>query len=273
MLHYTYKASEDEKRLKKLVNINNTYQEINNLLSFENYLELQTLLFTTHCDDVNFVDMWVEHLPNISCIAKSGKLRSIIFKPKYENVEVITMQCIDIVDYNGITTAKEYIELKSGEDYVPIENVKTKSRVTKGRVNFVVEHLRDEYYSNRSLYTPEFNSLSSPTFYQDYIIDKEDVQNLKRVPHFSKINVKIKRRSWNAYYSQFARIKAIEFYDNFQEVGALVQDIDSRVRTAAIERLAAKDKLSRTIIYKMLESHDVNIRMKAIELLKGLDGV
>jgi HEAT repeat protein len=70
------------------------------------------------------------------------------------------------------------------------------------------------------------------------------------------------------YYSQHARLKAIEYCNTVSVLKDLLNDIDAQIREAALKKISTTNKLTKEMIYKMLESDDVEVRLKGLSLLK-----
>lgn len=267
MLHFN--ISDEEKLLMNLVRENNSYDEIQELLSFKHFQHLQNLLWWTHRDSTTFMDMWTQNLNDMLCLKKEEHLLEILIRPKYTKRKTIRMQCIDIVDFGGRTVTKEFIEIKNGESFVPIEDVKTKTRATKNRVNFTID---TRFSMNTSLYEPQCNHISAgEKKFQPFLLNESSISTLKATVHMAIVDVEMVFQGTEKYYSSEARTKAVEFCNDKRLMEKLLVDSDMRVRNAAIKRLKADDNFSKEDIYKMLESNDVNVRLQGIKLLKEFD--
>lgn len=267
MKHYI-PISEEEEKLLNLVRESNSYEEIQELLSLKKFSHLQEKLWWIHKDSTVFVEMWIESLGDVKSNVNKEHVLEILFRPKYDDRKIIQMQCIDVVDFSHRTVTKEFIEIKQGERYVPIADVKTKARETKNRVSFAIDML----LPNVSLYLPQCNhSRPGVYIYQPFLLNESSVEVLKNTSHFAITDVEILFQSSGKYYSSDARTKAVELCEDKGLLEKLLVDTDMRVKDAALRRLKAHENFSKEDIYKMLESNDANVRLQGIKLLKELD--
>ena len=279
MAKWWYNASEDEKRLVKMINAQNTDDELRLLLSFKDYHWLRTELWDMHNDNPLFVEMWIETCDGGNCHEPAPKIESIIFRPKYDNAKSIDLECFELTGYGKDVVALEFYELKSGESTIPIVSYSCGyAQRDDKRLHFQIS----KWSFGNELCKPKYKRNANIGFnYPYYLISESDVPRLLQAKHRQIIKgVTIlyrgdynfsHQKKINYYYSSKARCEAIKHLDNNNILEHLLSDDDPKICNAALNRLMAINQISKDLIYKMLESKDVNVRLKGINLLKKFD--
>lgn len=279
MAKWWYNASEDEKRLVKMINAQNTDDELRLLLSFKDYHWLRTELWDMHNDNTLFVEMWIETCDGGNCHEPAPKIESIIFRPKYDNAKSIDLECFELTGYGKDVVALEFYELKSGESTIPFVSYSCGyAQRDDKRLHFQIS----KWSFGNELCKPKYKRNTNIGFnYPYYLISESDVPRLLQAKHrqiIKEVTILYRgdynfshQKKINYYYSSKARCEAIKHLDNNNILEHLLSDDDPKICNAALNRLMAINQISKDLIYKMLESKDVNVRLKGINLLKKFD--
>ena len=242
--------STEEQKLIKMVNANNSLAEISALLSLRQYKHLQDTLWYTHKDNVGFINMWVEHLDKQNI---SNRPIHVLLRPTYVD-KVIKMFCIRRWD-----GGRNLVEVRTDDKNMTFDDM---SR-DKSRIQFLIEPIIPSDLYEESLHHVNFSRF----YFMKHLLHKEDISNILTLPN-GYFDIKVRVMSNIPYYSQHARLKAIEYCNTVSVLKDLLNDIDAQIREAALKKISTTNKLTKEMIYKMLESDDVEVRLKGLSLLK-----